>query len=423
MLFSGCALVQGGTWQSIGPEQGGVILSLATDPFDSHLIYVGSSTGIVYVASADAGPNLVPGVGIPRTALITALLADPAHKGTIYAGTSAGLYVSSDHSMTWRPRGTGFPAGETMDALAYAAASVNILFAGSGAHGVFASHDQGNTWVAAGTGLPANADINALLFLPVARTLYAAVDAAGVYASTDLGATWSKRGVGLPESVNALTDLSTGGLNAKGVTLYAGTSQGIYASVDEGGSWSLSGGSKRQPIYCLATYPPLAGWIYAGTETDVVRSADGGHTWATVAPGLSHRVLAVASVTPTPSSSAPAYVIYAAAADLWRFPSEQGGAASALSVLIVGGILVAMFGLPFYFVRRARRLLDTTPPPAPARPGGGAARSVRSGSSGQGGGAKRGDEVDGWYGRSGGAGTSARGRDGSSHPKRRQTPG
>src|SRR5262245_41581273 len=106
LFFSACELVQGGAWESIGPEQGGVILSLATDPFNSHLIYVGSSTGIVYVGSADTGPNLVPGVGIPRTVLITALLADPAQKGTIYAGTSAGLYVSTDWSVTWHKRGT-----------------------------------------------------------------------------------------------------------------------------------------------------------------------------------------------------------------------------------------------------------------------------------------------------------------------------
>ena len=187
LLLSGCQLAQGGSWESLGPEQGGIVLSITTDPFHSHLIYVGTSTGVVYVASADTGPNLVPGNGIPHNALVTSLLADPVHEGTIYAGTSAGLYVSKDQSVTWRPRGTGFPSGETIVALAYATKG-NVFFAGTVTHGVFSSHDQGNTWQAASVGLPASSDMNALLYDPSTGTVYAAVDSVGIFASSNLGA-------------------------------------------------------------------------------------------------------------------------------------------------------------------------------------------------------------------------------------------
>ncbi len=361
LLFSGCQAGQGASWESIGPEQGGIILSLATDPFNSHLVYAGSSTGIVYVGSADAGPNLVPGTGIPHTALVGALLADPIHKGTIYAGTTAGLYVSTDQSASWRARGTGLPPGETMDALAYAKGP-NILFAGSSSHGVYASHNQGETWLPLRNGLPADADVNALLFEPSTQILYVAVDGAGVFASTNQGAAWSERSTGLPKEVYALTALSGSGLATRGVTLYAGTEQGIYASTNDGASWAVSGASPRQAIYCLATYGPEPSWIYAGTETDVLRSADGGRNWATIAPGLSNRVQSVASVPTTPSPSAPPYVIFAASANLWRFPPEQGsGGSGALSFLVDGLVLVVMIGLVLYFALRARRHMVTPP--------------------------------------------------------------
>src|SRR5215469_5293699 len=151
LFLSSCQLVQGGQWESLGPEQGGIVLSITTDPFHSHLVYVGTSTGVVYAASADTGPNLVPGVGIPHNALVTSLLADPEHEGTIYAGTSDGLYVSTNRSVTWHARGTGFPSGAIIVALAYDVKN-KVYFAGTDTDGVFSSHDQGNTWLVANTG-------------------------------------------------------------------------------------------------------------------------------------------------------------------------------------------------------------------------------------------------------------------------------
>ena len=355
LLLSGCQLAQGGSWESLGPEQGGIVLSITTDPFHSHLIYVGTSTGVVYVASADTGPNLVPGNGIPHNALVTSLLADPAHEGTIYAGTSAGLYVSQDQSVTWRPRGTGFPSGETIGALAYATKG-DVFFAGTVTHGVFSSHDQGNTWQAASVGLPASSDMNALLYDPSTGTVYAAVDSVGIFASNNLGVSWTEDSKGLPKEVHALTFLSRDGINGNGPTFYAGTDQGVYASTDAGATWSISGTSMRQPVYSLAIYPTYPGWIYAGSATDVVRSADGGHTWSIVAPGLADKVLALASVPTTPSSTAPPYVIFAGSANLWRFPPEESGGGSSTGILVVEGLfVVVLFGLTLYFVRRARR--------------------------------------------------------------------
>jgi len=381
--LSACQLVQGGSWESLGPEQGGIILSIATDPFHSHYVYIGTSTGIVYAASADTGPNLVPGTGLPHGALVTALLVDPQKEGTIYAGTSDGLYVSTNQSVTWKARGTGFPAGDTMVALAYDAgpAGSAALFAGSSAHGIFASADFGETWQAKSNGLPASADINALLFEPASHTLFAAVDTVGVFASSDLGDTWSRRSTGLPQEIHALTMLTSHGISSQGPTLYAGTDQGVYASTNDGGSWSVSGTGLRQPVYSLATYvtATIPGWIYAGTQSDVIRSPDGGHTWSTIAPGLANRVLAVASVPANQSNpSSPPYVVFAGSENLWRYPPETSSATGIASLLVEVLVAIFMFGLFFYFVYRARRHWG---PPAGAAAGAAAGAGTRGGGS------------------------------------------
>ncbi len=224
------------------------------------------------------------------------------------------------------------------------------------------------------SGLPASADINALLFEPTSQTLFAAVDTVGIFASSDLGSTWCKRSTGLPQEVHALTSLASHGISSQGPTLYAGTDQGVYASTDDGSSWSVSGTGLRQPVYSLATYvtAQIPGWIYAGTQSDVIRSPNGGHTWATIAPGLSERVLALASVPGNQSNpSSPPYVVFAGAENLWRYPPETSSATGIASLLIEVLVTLFMFGLLFYFVRRARKQWGTPAGAAAGEAGGG----------------------------------------------------
>ena len=322
LLLSGCQLAQGGSWESLGPEQGGIVLSITTDPFHSHLIYDGTSTGVVYVASADTGPNLVPGNGIPHNAWSLPCWPTPCMREPSMPAPVLVFMSQKTSQVTWRPRGTGLPSGETIGALAYATKG-NVFFAGTVTHGVFSSHDQGNTWQAASVGLPASSDMNALLYDPSTGTVYAAVDSVGIFASNNLGLSWTEDSKGLPKEVHALTFLSRDGINSNGPTFYAGTDQGVYASTDAGATWSISNAGMRQPVYSLATYPTYPGSIYAGSATDVVRSADGGHTWSIVAPGLADKVLALASVPTTPSSTAPPYVIFAVSGQSLAIPSRR----------------------------------------------------------------------------------------------------
>lgn len=341
-------------WQALGPTDGSVILSLASDPHNPQLIYAGSSDGVVYRTLANKGAATQPGTGIPATAPVAALVPDERTAGTLYAGTRAGIYVSTDYGDTWKLRNAVFPVSDGVDAL-IAGTDASTLVAGSTQHGVAISHNAGQTWQPTNTGLPSGAQINALLRDASTDVLYAAVAHAGIFGSTDGGQSWTGHASGLPASAEVLTlaELSTHGLATTGPTLYAGTSAGLFASGDGGQQWSaVASDELTGHISALATDATHPGWLYAGTDTTVLRSEDGGRHWSTVASGIGQSVVALA-VVPS-SGSTP--VVFAASGQLMRYPpfnGASGGPGNTVVSWILLGLLVAL-GIVVLFRSRSR---------------------------------------------------------------------
>lgn len=366
LLLAGCSGPTAG-WQPLSHTSDATFLVLAADPSQKQMVYAGATDGNVYLLHADEpGTPVVAGGGIPKNTAIASLLPDPHTAGLVYAGTSAGLYVTKDSSVHWSARGVGFPAGDSMDALAFGQ-DASTLFAGSTQHGVYVSHDAGATWQPAGAGLPTHANINALLWDSIGHVIYTAVDGAGIYASADGGQTWTQHTSGISSGINvhSLAELPKSDPTETGPTLFAGTSRGVYTSTDGGQSWSADNtGLPVGQVFSLATDPNIPGWIYAGTMSTVYRSADSGHDWSLVAPGLAHQVSSIAAVP----SSASHYVVYAAAGQIVRFPPGNTGGNITSTILTV--IIVALLiGLLYYSSRRAHRALTFNTSGARVRPG------------------------------------------------------
>ena len=359
LSLAACVQVQPGQWQAMGNSGSGIVLSIARDPFDPQLIYAGTSGGQVLRAIAGKTIVAVAGAGIPSNVVVDALAPDPHTEGTIYAATSTGLYVTTNNGDTWSRRGSGFPSNDTMDALAVIPSPFTLV-AGSTQHGVFTSSDAGRTWRAASAGLPAHADLNTIYYAPNAKALLAAVDGAGIFVSTDGGATWHASNTGLPASVYAVLEVPAHGLNPTGPTLYAASSTGVYASVDTGAHWMLSDqGIPAGRVLSLAQSSGAGTTLYAGTGASagtVYQSTDAGRTWTLVAPGLSHQVSSLASVT----DSAGHPVLYAGAGELSQYPPIIGGGNSPGTVAINIALLVIVAVVGVYFFLRARRQLVET---------------------------------------------------------------
>ncbi|HEX9149143.1 MAG TPA: hypothetical protein VF958_08290, partial [Thermoanaerobaculia bacterium] len=232
----------GGTvWKPIGPnpivEQGccgstiifaanGRVNSIAVDPTNSDVIYLGSAGGGVW-KSVDQGAHWKPvtdqevslGIGSSH-----AIAIDPNHPSTVYAGTSSwsllnpgdraqsrGILKSTDGGASWVVLGSGTPSGNVGNAedffrdrnistILVDPADSDILYLAAGragdaiAGGVFRSIDGGLNWTQ-GIGTE-DLRVESLVLdtssPPGARVLYAGADTKGVLKSFDGGKSWTQ---------------------------------------------------------------------------------------------------------------------------------------------------------------------------------------------------------------------------------------
>jgi hypothetical protein len=247
-LFAAAAgSVTGTVWKPIGPspivEDGccttpkitfaanGRVNSIAVDPTNSNILYLGSAGGGVW-KSVDRGDHWKPmtdqevslGIGSSH-----ALAVDPNHPNTIYAGTSSfalldqslprprdeeqsqGILKSTDGGASWTLLGSGIPTGNVGNAASLLAgrsintiivdpvdSNVLYLAAGRGGDpnrgGTFRSTDGGLNWMR-GNGT-INMWVESLVLdtssSPGSRVLYAGAWDQGVLKSTDGGKNWTR---------------------------------------------------------------------------------------------------------------------------------------------------------------------------------------------------------------------------------------
>jgi HYR domain len=238
--------ITGTVWKPVGPspivEDGccvsptvtfaanGRVNSIAVDPTNSDVLYLGSAGGGVW-KSVDRGGHWNPmtdqeislGIGSSH-----ALAVDPNHPNTIYAGTSSfalldqslprpmdsaqsrGILKSTDGGASWILLGSGIPTGNDGNAaslffgrnittIIVDPANSNVLYLAAGRGGdpnpggVFRSTDGGLNWTQ-GTGT-VNMLVESLVLdtssPPGSRVLYAGASDQGVLKSTDGGQGWT----------------------------------------------------------------------------------------------------------------------------------------------------------------------------------------------------------------------------------------
>lgn len=207
--------------------------SLAIDPTDPSILYLGANLGRVY-KSVDGGASwraLPVPVGVANIAQV---VMDPVTRTTVYAvGTNGGfeplggtIFRTQDGGSTW----TTFSNTECLAiTLTVDRSNPSTLYAG-GLPGFCKSTDGGASWQASASYLP---QANQLLIDPRDPSiLYAAAGdyyvgfSGGVFWSHDSGTTWDRLGL---VAISTFTCL---GLDATGRVLYAGSQGGGVFSLD-----------------------------------------------------------------------------------------------------------------------------------------------------------------------------------------------
>lgn len=317
-------------WVSLGPT-GGDVRSLAADPRDPSVVYLGTSHGTLY-RSEDAGERwqrLDPGFPLPGHSLDDLLVAED---GTLYvgfwevAGAGGGVARSEDGGQTF----TLLPeiAGRPVRALSLVPGTSDSLVAGR-PDGVLRSDDRGRTWrrlspegheglrdvnsvavdpqaagtVYAGTwhlpwkttdggdswtrihsGMIDDSDVMTLTLDPRERLHVTATACSGIYRSRDGGRSWRKL-PGIPDSARRTRAFAQDPGDPG--RLFAGTTEGLWLSEDDAASWRLV--TTRQVVLNAVVVLP-GGVVLAGSDAaGVLRSTDRGSTFRTANAGFAER--------------------------------------------------------------------------------------------------------------------------------------
>jgi photosystem II stability/assembly factor-like uncharacterized protein len=275
------------TWVNITDHMGNSIRSIAVDPSDHRIVYVGVYQSRGLFKSTDGGATWVPSArGIPKFATIQALAVDPSNPDVVYAGRggpeSPYLYRSTDAGETWAPVGEGIITDDVWD-LAIDPQDPTTVYAATG-DGVFRSTDTGEAWIRLDEGPSAATTVEIDPRSP--STLWASMVQGtaganlGVFKSTDAGATWRQHTEGLSGgTVDAVAFDPT-----DPDVVYAGfLSQDprIYKSIDGGLHWTAYRTGTPGPVIYedLVVDPSRPSIVYAATFFGVFKSTTGGRSF------------------------------------------------------------------------------------------------------------------------------------------------
>ena len=300
-----------------GPVWSGAASSIAVDPTNPNIVYLGTSGGGVW-KTIDGGQNWTPLTDNQASLAIGAVAVDPNNPSTIYAGTggfaqvsylTVGLLKSTDGGTTWTLIRTPYTTGGQVpgfNQIAVQPGNSNVIMAATNS-GLYRSQDGGQTWAIVLYPVGYSTQIKSIMFdkknPTVAYAGLAADNEPIVYKSTDAGATWNPiSGTGsnsLPTQswvANiALDEDATG--SAIYAAIAAPPSNGdndlqspgfIYKTVDGGANWtdlgspSQDSGEGCNSYTCAIAVDPANPSVLYTTGVNAYQSVDGGKTWQAI---------------------------------------------------------------------------------------------------------------------------------------------
>jgi len=272
-------------WTALGPD-GGDVRSLNFDPQNPDRIYLGTSTGTLFV-SKDGGHNWsrLAHLGADDNVL-DHIAIDPQNSKHIYVSAwslenqqTGDIYRSHDGGNTWE----ALPGmhGKSVRAMAIFPSDSKVLVAGA-LDGVFRSKNGGNSWERISP--PSHAEIKNIESI--------AIDPKNsdiVYAGTwhlawktdDGGASWHHINKGMIDDSDVFSIIVD---STNPSVVFASACSGIYKSESAGDLFHKLQGipfsARRTRI--LKQDPSNPNIVYAGTTEGLWKTADAGKTWKRV---------------------------------------------------------------------------------------------------------------------------------------------
>ncbi|HXY09117.1 MAG TPA: transcriptional regulator [Terriglobales bacterium] len=322
-------------WKLLGPD-GGDARSLAYDPRNPDQVFLGTSTGSMFVSS-DGGRSWSRFAHLGRgdDFVLDHIVIDPKNPDTMFVSAwsvedqrSGNIFRSRDGGKTW----ASLPGmhERSVRALAMAASDSHILAAGT-LDGVFRSKDGGDSWerispasqaeirniesiaidpkdpnvIYAGTwhlawktsdggatwhhitkGMIDDSDVFSIIVDPANSSVLYASACSGIYKSTLAGELFQKI-QGIPFSARRTRILKQDPADSN--VVYAGTTQGLWKTVDAGKTWKQMSNSEVVVNDVLIDPRNSSRMLLATDRGGVMASADAGVSFVSSNHGYTHR--------------------------------------------------------------------------------------------------------------------------------------
>ena len=325
-------------WKPLGPD-GGDVRSLAYDPNNPDRIFLGTSSGTLYV-SVDSGVNWsrLAHLGSSFEMVLDHIVVDPSNDQVMYvsawsaeSATTGDLFRSKDGGKTWEMLQEMH--GRSIRAVAIAPSDPKTLVAGA-LDGVFRSRDGGDSWqrispedhaeiknvesvaidpvnpdvIYAGTwhlpwktedagktwhnikkGVIDDSDVFSIIIDPASPSLVFASACSGIYKSESAGALFHKI-QGIPFSARRTRVLRMDPSHHD--VIYAGTTEGLWKTIDAGATWTHMTGS-NVVVNDVVVDPRNPLRILLATDRGgVLASDDAGASFIASNRGFAHRQVA-----------------------------------------------------------------------------------------------------------------------------------
>ena len=274
-----------GQWTALGPD-GGDVRSLSYDPQNPDRIYLGTSTGTLFL-SADGGHNWsrLAHLGGDDNVL-DHIVVDPQNPKHIYVSAwsvvnqqAGDVFRSHDGGNNWE----ALPGvhGKSVRAMAIAPYDSKVLVIGA-LDGVFRSKNGGNSWEQISPASQAELkNVESIAVDPKNPDVVYAGTWHLAWKTDNGGASWHRINKGMIDDSDVFSVIVD---STNPAVVYASACSGIYKSDSAGDLFRKMQGipfsARRTRV--LKQDPNNPGTVYAGTTEGLWKTADAGQTWKRV---------------------------------------------------------------------------------------------------------------------------------------------
>ncbi|MGH9556081.1 MAG: WD40/YVTN/BNR-like repeat-containing protein, partial [Terriglobales bacterium] len=272
-------------WVPLGPE-GGDVRSLAYDPANPDRIFLGTSTGQMYLSINGGGSwQRFAKLGSGDRYVLDHIVLDPANSNTLYVSAwdvereGGDLFRSRDGGRHWEALSA--MRGKSIRALALAETDSRVMVVGA-LEGVFRSTDGGDTWQRISPAHHAEIrNIESVAMDPRDPRIVYAGTWHLPWKTADGGLTWSQMKKGVIDDSDVFSIIVD---HDSPSTLYISACSGIYQSLDRGEQFrkiqGIPASARRTRV--LKQDPQNPSVVYAGTTEGLWKTVDAGATWRRV---------------------------------------------------------------------------------------------------------------------------------------------